>query len=424
MSANEQADDRIFTAKVVNWCLYDWANSPYSAIVLSFVFAPYFLIEVAENELIGTVQWTWAMTVSSIAIGVLSPILGAFGDRGGGQRLWLAILSGIAVVTTANLWFVEPHTDFVILALVLVAVSNLGFELAYVFYNAMLPQVAAPGQLGRVSGLGWGLGYFGAIVAMVVVWFALIAPSPPLFGLDESSSEPVRATAILAAVWFLVFALPLVLFGPSRQAAATGARAIVTEGLAELWSTLKSLRTQRSVAWYLIAHMAYIDGVNTLIVFGPLFAAGTFGFTQEENLLYGISFFAAAGVGSVALGWIDDLIGGKWLIAICLAGMSGAVGAMLLVDAKVTFWVLSMLIALLIGPVQSASRSLMARLAPEDRRTQLFGLYSLAGRATAPLGTALVGWIVSETETQRAGAVVIGVLMLAGLLLLFPVRER
>ena len=424
MSANEQADDRLFTARVVNWCLYDWANSPYSAIVLSFVFAPYFLIEVAENELIGTVQWTWAMTVSSIAIGVLSPILGAFGDRGGGQRLWLAILSGIAVVTTANLWFVEPHTDFVILALVLVAVSNLGFELAYVFYNAMLPQVAAPGQLGRVSGLGWGLGYFGAIVAMVVVWFALIAPNPALFGLDQAASEPVRATAILAAVWFLVFALPLVLFGPSRRAAATGARAIVTEGLAELWSTLKSLRTQRSVAWYLIAHMAYIDGVNTLIVFGPLFAAGTFGFTQEENLLYGISFFAAAGVGSVTLGWIDDLIGGKWLIAICLAGMSGAVGAMLLVDAKITFWVLSMLIALLIGPVQSASRSLMARLAPEDRRTQLFGLYSLAGRATAPLGTALVGWIVSETETQRAGAVVIGVLMLAGLLLLFPVRER
>jgi len=412
------------TYRIVAWCLYDWANSAYSAIVLSFVFAPYFLAQVVGDEVRGTVLWTSAITVSAIAIGILSPIFGVLGDKGGRRRRWLFVFSGTAIVTTLAMWGVTPRVEATVLALVLLAVSNTGFELAYVFYNAMLPEVAPPGRLGRVSGWGWGLGYFGALVAMGIAWALLVSPDPPLFGLDAPMQEPVRATAPFAALWFLVFALPLVLYGPPDRPSNLGAQAVLTEGLKELWETLRSLPRRPSIAWYLAAHMVYIDGVNTLIIFGPLFATGAFGFTASETLLYGIAFFVAAGAGSLALGWLDDRFGSKPVLVTSLVVMSTNVIGMFFAYDRSVFWMLSMVLAFFLGPVQSVSRSLMARLAPEDTRTQLFGLYSLAGRATAPLGPALLTWIVATTGEQRAGAAVIAILMLAGLSLLLKVREK
>lgn len=409
---------------VIGWCLYDWANSAYSAIVLSFVFAPYFLAHVAQDEVRGTVLWARAITVSGIVIGVASPVVGAFGDKGGRRRLWLAGFSALAIVATAMMWGVAPGPEHALLALVLLAVSNAGFELAYVFYNAMLPDVASEDRVGRVSGLGWALGYFGALAAMLIAWALLIEPDPPLFGFDGPSLEAVRATAPFAAAWFLVFAAPLVLYGPPERPSGLPARRVVREGLAELRATLRGLPRTPSIAWYLGAHMVYINGVSTLIVFGPLFAAGAFGFTASEVLIYGIAFYLVAGIGSLALGWLDDRVGAKPMVLLCLAAMTAMTAGVAATRDATLFWVLSMGIAFFLGPVQSVSRSLMVRLSPPETRTQLFGLYALAGRATGPLGPAALGGAVAEWGDQRAGAVVIGVLMALGLLMMLPVRER
>ena len=411
-------------SRMIAWCMYDWANSAYSAIVLSFVFAPYFLNHVVGDEVRGTVLWSNAITASAILICILSPVIGAFGDKGGRRRMWLFLFSAIAIVASAGMWGVTPHTDSILLALVLLAISNAAFELAYVFYNAMLPEVATPERLGRVSGWGWALGYFGALVAMGIVFFLLLDPDPPLFGLDAQAQEPVRLTAPFAAVWFLVFMLPLVIWGPPDRPTGLGTGTILREGFGELWQTIKGLPKTPSIAWYLVAHMIYIDGINTLIVFGPLFAAGSFGFSATDVLLYGISFFVAAGAGSLALGWAEDRIGSKPMLLISLALVTGTMGVTAFVHDATVFWILSMVLAFFLGPVQSVSRSLMARLAPEETRTQLFGLYALAGRATAPLGPALLGIVVASYGDQRAGAVVIAGLTVLGLLLLLPVREK
>ncbi len=409
--------------RVAAWCLYDWANSVYPAVILSFVFAPYFLDLVVGDDVRGTVLWTNAMTVSAIVIAFASPIVGAFGDNGGRRRLWLFLLSAVALAATAMMWEVRPSPDYILLALVLLVVSNTGFELAYVFYNSMLPDVAPRAQLGRVSGWGWGLGYFGSVTAIAGCYFFLIAPDPPPFGLDGESHEPIRATALVAALWFLVFMLPLVFFGPPDPAKDRPTAKIVKDGLRDLWGTIKGLRRAPNVAWYLVAHMVYIDGVNTLFIFGPLFAVGAFDFSTPEALLYGLVFYAAAGLGSVALGSLDDRVGSKPVILVSLFVITAIVLSMLVITDTLTFWLLSALLGFFIGPVQSVSRSLMARLSPEEVRTQYFGLYSLAGRATAPLGPALLGWIIATTESQRSGAIVIAGLTALGMLLLLRVRE-
>jgi MFS-type transporter involved in bile tolerance (Atg22 family) len=231
----------------------------------------------------------------------------------------------VGTIRRPAMWTVAPGADMVLRALVLLAVSNTGFELACVFYNTMLPEVAPAGRLGRVSGLGWGLGYFGSLVSMGLAYVVLVAPEPLFFGLDAGAREPLRLTAPLAALWFLVLMLPLVLFGPPDRPSGLGARAVVADGLRELRRTLRAPPATPSILWYLLAHMLYIDGINTLVVFGPLFAAGSFGFTSAGVVGYGITFYFAAGAGSFALGWLDDRFGSKPLVMLSLVVITVAV---------------------------------------------------------------------------------------------------
>jgi UMF1 family MFS transporter len=409
--------------QVVFWCLYDWANSAFAAVVLSFVFAPYFLERVAADPVSGQARWAFAIAVSATFIALLSPVLGAFADRSGRRRRWLGGCSIVAILATSGMWWVFPAPQSLLLALVLVVIANTAFELGYVFYNAMLGDVASPEATGRVSGFGWGAGYFGSFASLGLVYALLFMPDPPLFGLDSSLAEPVRLAAPISALWYLVFAIPLVVFGPREQASSESARGIVTNGLRDLWRTLLSLPRMPSVAWFLVAHMFFIDGVNALFVFGPLVAKGAFGFSDNQMLLFGFTFYVAAGLGSIVFGWIDDWIGSKRVVALSIVALAVISVSIAFVDAKTTFWIAAGFIGVFSGPVQASSRSLMSRLAPEEIRSKLFGLYALAGRATGPLGPALVGWVTLATDSQKAGIAIIAVELLLGLALLLPVRD-
>jgi UMF1 family MFS transporter len=409
--------------QIVYWCLYDWANSAFAAIVLSFVFAPYFLEQVAADPVRGQAQWGFAISGSAAAVALLSPILGAFADRSGRRRLWLGGCSLVAILATFGLWWVAPGTQSLVAALLLLAVGNAAFEIGYVFYNALLPAVAPPGKTGRVSGFGWGAGYFGSLASLGVVYALLIAPDPPLFGLDQAMAEPLRLAAPVAALWFLVFAAPILLFGPHEAPTREPARRIVAEGLRDLWATLKALPRMPSIAWFLAAHMFYIDAVNTLFVFGPLVAKGAFGFTDAEMLGFGVTVMAAAGVGAIGFGSVEDRVGAKPVIVLSIVVLAGLSISIAFLQSKSAMWGLSLVLALFFGPVQASSRSLMARLAPAEMQTKLFGLYALAGRATGPLGAALVGWATLATGSQKAGIAVVAVAFALGLALMIPVRE-
>lgn len=409
--------------QVFFWCLYDWANSAYPAVILSFVFAPYFLEQVAADPVRGQAQWGFAISGSAVAIAVLSPVLGAFADRSGRRRLWLGGCSLVAILATFALWWVAPGAQSLIPALLLLALGNVGFELAYVFYNALLDAVAPPQATGRVSGLGWGAGYFGSLASLALVWVVLVAPDPPLFAVDAGGAEHIRLAAPVTALWFLVFAAPLVLFGPREAPSRERAGRIVAEGFRDLWRTLRSLPAMPSVAWFLVAHMLFIDGVNTLFVFGPLVAKGAFGFSESEMLIFGVTLAASAGFGAIGFGWLEDRLGAKPVIATSILVLAATTVCIAFIEAKFVFWAAAAFLSIFFGPVQASSRSLMSRLSPAGMRTKLFGLYALSGRATGPLGAALVGWATLATGSQKAGIAVVAVSLLAGFALLLPVRD-
>ncbi|GGE50958.1 MFS transporter [Actibacterium pelagium] len=408
---------------IVFWCMYDWGNSSFPAVILSFVFAPYFLSHVAEDAISGEAQWGFAISASAIIVAFLSPVFGSFADRSGRRRPWLGLASFVAILATAAMWNVMPAPESALLALFLLAIANAAFELAYVFYNAILPRVASEETLGRISGFGWGAGYLGSLAALGVVMLLFIQPDPPLFGLDLDAQEPLRATALFTALWFLLFAAPLVFFGPPERSRNEPAGVIIRSGLKELWQTIRGLRRTPSIAWFLVAHMLYIDGVNTLFVFGPLIAVGYYGFEESEILLFGVTVYLAAGLGAFGLGWLDDHIGAKRLLLISLMAIVGLSLTLANVDGKILFWSITGILALFFGPVQSSSRSLMARLAPEDQRAKLFGLYALAGRAIAPFGPAAVSAVILATGNQRAGIVVVACFLLTGALVLLLVQD-
>jgi MFS transporter, UMF1 family len=405
------------------WCLYDWANSAFPTVIQTFVFSAYFAQAVAASPNEGTAAWGFMNTLAAFAIAGLSPILGAIADAGGPRKPWLAAGTALCALASVMLWFARPDPAFVWVALLFAGIATVAFELATVFYNAMLPELAPRARWGRVSGWGWGVGYLGGLACLAVALFVLVQPDPPLFGLDKASLEHVRAVGPLAGLWFALFALPLFALVPDRAPRNLGMRVAMAQGLAKLKRGLASLRPKSDVARFLLAHMLYTDGLNTLFAFGGIFAAGTFGMRTDEVILFGIALNVTAGLGAIAFGWVDDWIGARRTILIALAGIALVGALMLLAEGKTAFWALGMTLAIFFGPAQAASRSLMARLAPKDLETEMFGLFALSGKVTAFLGPALVGAATLAFDSQRAGmATVLPFVVLGGLVLLL-VRE-
>ena len=406
------------------WCLFDWANSPFPTIVSTFVFANYFVRVVAPDPDSGAALWALAGAVAGILTAIMSPVLGAFADQGGARKPWLAAISALMVVATALLWLVAPAPAYLMLGFVLVVVATTAFELTMVFYNAMLPDVARPGHVGRVSGWGWGLGYAGGLAALVVSLFAFIQADPPLFGLGVAAQEHVRATSLLVAVWFVLFSLPFWLLVPDRPKSGKTAGAIVREGLGQLAGTLARWREYRPIVRFLLAFLLYSNGYNTLFALGAVYAGKTFGMGFSEIIVFGIALNVAAGLGAAAFAWVDDLVGAKPTVMIAVAAIGVFGAAALAVDSAFWFWVFTILLSVFFGPAQAASRSLMARMAPEALRTEMFGLYGLAGRVASWAGLSAVWAVTWASGSFRLGMAAILVFLFAGLWLLWGVRQE
>ncbi|MCC7045647.1 MAG: MFS transporter [Alphaproteobacteria bacterium] len=412
------------TRALVAWAFYDWANSAVATVITSFVFSTYFTRAVAVTPELGTAQWSHAQSASALAIAVLAPILGAVADRGGRRKPWLAAFTLTSIVATALMWYVRPSPDYAILALVLVAIGTLGFEFGTVFYNAMLPDLAPRAKLGRWSGWGWALGYVGGLGALVVCLVGFVQTDRPWFGVGTAEAANIRATTVVVAAWFAVFALPLFLFTPDTPSRGTTMARAVREGLAMLAHTLRQLRRRPVIARFLLAQMLYADGLATLFAFGGIYAAGTFGMSFAEVIQFGIVLNVTAGLGAAAFAPLDDRFGAKRTIVLSLIGLILCGTVVLLVRDKAMFWIAGSALGLFVGPAQAASRSMMARLAPAGERAEMFGLLALSGKATAFLGPALLGWATLAFSSQRAGMATILLFWIAGLAMVMRVKER
>ncbi len=365
-----------------------------------------------------TADWGWAMTVSAMTVAVLSPIFGAIADIGGRRKPWLVVFTLLTVLGSALLWHAKPHHSFVAYTLIVVILTNIAFEVATVFYNAMLPELVDDEHMGRLSGWGWGLGYIGGLACLIVALFAFVQASTPLFGLDKQSAEQIRVVGPLVGLWMFAFSISIFLFTPDAPGSEAPAMEAVQRGLKTLRSTIMNLWGDRQTALFLAARMIYTDGLNTLFAFGGIFAAGVFGMPMAEVIKFGILLNVTAGIGALGFAWVDDWIGAKPTILIALAGLiiTGAI-AIWTTDVNV-FWVAGAFLGIFVGPAQAASRSLMGRIAPAEMRAEMFGLYALSGKATAFLGPLILGTATDWTGSQRIGmATILGFFLVGGIML-------
>ncbi len=406
-----------------SWALYDWANSAFFVMIQTFIFAAYFTSSIAENETTGTAQWGFTIGLAGFAIAILAPILGSIADVGGPRKPWVYFFAGISIVSTSLLWFAEPSIDFLMYALILAFLGTVGAELSLIFYNAMLPDLAPPDKIGRWSGWGWSLGFAGGIVCLVVGYFVLFLNGASLFGLDESMAQHTRSTFLFTGIWYAIFMIPFILKtsdAPSKKKSNVQA---IKDGFSSLGNGLRMLRKQVNIFRFLVARLFYNDALVTIFAMGGVYAAGSFGFTTADIFYFGIALNLTAGLGSYGFAWLDDKSGSKKTIMISLIGLIIPVIAVIFVQSVFWFWIWGLLLGVFVGPVQAASRTLMGRMAPEEQRNQMYGLFALSGKVTSFAGPMLVGWITLIMDNQRWGMGVILVMLVIGLVLMLGVKE-
>ncbi|TFD70849.1 MFS transporter [Cryobacterium gelidum] len=415
--------------RVLAWALWDWGSAAFNAVVTTFVFTVYITGSSFGDQDVISAQLGWALAIAGLVIAALAPITGQRSDTSGRRKFWLGVNTLIVVVLTAAMFFVQANPSYLLLGLFLVAAGNVFFEFAAVNYNAMLGQVSTPRTIGTVSGFGWGMGYLGGIVLLLIVYFGFIQPEVGLFGVTADNGQAVRVSMLLAAAWFGLFALPVLLRVPEYRAPQAARRAKVSffrsyvvlgHDIARLW------KTSRQTVYFLIASAVFRDGLAGVFTFGGVLAASVFGFSPGEVILFAIAANVVAGVATMSVGALDDRLGAKPIIVTALVGLlvSGLLVFLLHDGGQIVFWTAGLALCLFVGPAQSASRTFLARLIPLGREGEVFGLYATTGRAVsflAPTAFAIMVTLFGETYWGILGIMLV---LLAGLLLLIPVSAK
>ena len=415
--------------RVLAWAFWDWGSAAFNAVVTTFVFTVYITGSSFGDEDVISAQLGWALAIAGLVIAALAPITGQRSDTSGRRKFWLGVNTLIVVVLTAAMFFVQASPSYLLLGLFLVAAGNVFFEFAAVNYNAMLAQVSTPRTIGTVSGFGWGMGYLGGIVLLLIVYFGFIQPEVGLLGVTADNGLAVRVSMLLAAAWFGLFALPVLLRVPEYRAPQAARRAKVSffrsyvvlgHDIARLW------QTSRQTVYFLIASAVFRDGLAGVFTFGGVLAASVFGFSPGEVIIFAIAANVVAGVATMSVGALDDRLGAKPIIVTALVGLlvSGLVVFFLHDGGQIVFWTAGLALCLFVGPAQSASRTFLARLIPLGREGEVFGLYATTGRAVSFLAPAAFAIMVTLFGETYWGILGIMLVLLLGLLLLIPVSAK
>ncbi|TNM60572.1 MFS transporter [Aliirhizobium smilacinae] len=430
------------------WMLFDWAAQPFFTVVTTFVFGPYFVARLTEDPVSAQAAWSNMATISSIVIAILSPVLGSIADQSGARKPWIASFAVVKIASLLMLWFAAPGSPL-ILPITLMIMASIAAEFSIVFNDSMMPRLVPRDEVGRISNIAWGLGYLGGMIVLIAVVTLLAANPetgltligiPPLFGLDPALGEDARITGPIAALWYLIFILPMFFFTPDAKKGLPLAAA-VRSGIQELGSTLQELKQRRGLTKFLIARMLYQDGVNGLLILGGTFAAGMFGWATIEIGIYGIILNVVAIFSCIAAGLLDRILGSKTVIVISLSLLLIATlgivstrpdsvffglmqlsvadsGGFFGTAAEKAYILFGLLIGIAFGPVQASSRSYLARSISLSETGRYFGLYALSGRATSFLATLSFSVVTYASGSAHLGMAMLIVFLAAGLVLL------
>lgn len=435
-------DGRLVSARQrLSWAFFDWAQQPYVTLVAAFLFKPYFSSGFLQDPVRGQTLIGYAGGLSAFCVAVLTPFLGVAIDRGGRPKRWIALASMLFVAACFGLWFADPaHPERALLILGCLVLAAVTAEITTSANNTMLPYIAAPGRLGRLSGSAMALGYLGGLVALVIYLVAFTFGDPPLLGLDKSAREPERFVGPFVAIWYLVFVAPMFLWTPTRPPNPAAARETAA-------SLLRLLRSRPEAARFLLGRMLVADGLSAAGVFGGLLAAGLFDWGMAELGTYGVAMVTLSGLGAWVAGRLDDRFNPKVtaVLAICILALGVAgVGSVtrdtllfaiplppptpgdgfLASPGERIFMALGLMIGLAAGPLQTSLRAWMAQLAPAEEEGRWFGLFALSNKATAFATPLLVGALTAVVQDQRIAIPVILAFLLAGVLVLRGAPER
>lgn len=424
MIADTPCTSRRDVRGVIGWVLWDWGSAAFNTVILTFVFTVYLTDGVAADPKSGSQALGIALTVAGLCIALVAPVTGQRSDAGGRRKRWLAVHTALVVASMAGLFFVQNSPSYLLLGLILISVGSVFSEFAAVNYNAMLLQVSTPSTIGRISGLGWGMGYFGGLVALVIVLIGFVQPEVGLFGVTSQDGMNIRVVALFSAVWFAVFAVPLFLYVPEAPSAGEPLRRALPASYVVLGKRLAWMwRSDRRTLGFLVASAIYRDGLAAIFTFGGVIAAGTFGFSPSEVVVFAIIANLVAGLGAFAGGRADDRFGSKAVIVVALGSLLVISAALVLLPpSKAACWTCGLLLAVFLSPTQSSSRTFLARIATPGREGEVFGLYATTGRAVSFLGPMAFSGFIALFGSQRAGMAGIAIILLAGLLAILPVR--
>lgn len=441
MSTTTQPGARTDRKTVLAWALWDWGSAAFNAVLVTFIFAVYLTDSVGANVGEQLPSWLsgfssvsasgwygYAMGIAGVCIALTAPVMGRRTDIKGTRKRSVTVWSWVAFVLMACLFFIKnTHIGYFWAALVIMGIASIVFQLAEVSYFAMLRQVSTPENVGRISGFGWSMGYFGGIVVLLISYFGFIqgeGDARGLLNVPIAEGWNIRLVALLAAFWFLLSAIPLMVRVPEIAPDPTAQSGGIKESYKRLAQEIKELWNEdRHAVYFLLASAVLRDGLAGVFTFGAILAVSSYGLSAGDVLLFGVAANVVSALGALGMGYLDDLIGPKPVIVGSLIAMVAMCSTLYFLDGPVNFWIFGLILTLFVGPAQSSCRSFLSRMTPDGREGQMFGLYATTGRAVSWLAPIAFGTSVSLAGTDRAGIIGIALILATGAISLLPVKS-
>lgn len=452
-----QSPPTIKKRALLGWMMFDWAAQPFFTVILTFIFAPYFVARIADDPVVGQTAWANTIAIGGLIVAIFSPLLGTISDLSGPRKPWLMAFAIAKIIALTALWWAVPNGDLW-LPMAAIVVAMVAAEFSIVLNDSLMPSLINQQSLGRFSNYAWGLGYLGGLVTLFVVLLLLAEDAntgktllgiPSILGLSTALGEDARITGPFAALWYFLFILPLFFWTPDNVRRNSGVS--LGQSWRTLLGTLKEVYHHLGLRRFLLARMLYQDGVNGLLALGGAFAAVMFGWQTIEVGVYGILLLLIAIIGCAVAGRAEAAVGSKCLVLMSLIGLIIATlgivstgpgftgfglvtlsledaGGLFGTAAEKIYVAFGLLIGLTFGPVQASSRAYMAASVSANEAGRFFGLYALSGRATAFLAPLSVAWVTAWSESTRWGMSALIVFLILGFVLLcftpYPANRR
>ncbi len=303
--------------KIFNFALYDFANSAFTTIIITFIFSTYFAKEIAPNPILGQSYWGWTIGITGVIVAIIGPLLGSFADKKNYTEFFIKIFTIICISLTCLLWFSKPSEKYLLYTLLIVGLANIFYELSLIFYNSTLKKISESENLGKSSGFSFALGYIGGIIVLIICIKIFIDNNTLPFGLSNENSENVRVTSIFVALWYLIFSIPF-LFNLKKI------------NNYKIQKTTNNIKNFKEIIWdkglnnigkFLLARMLYADGLNAIIVMGGIFAVGVFKLEIKDLLVLSVLMNVTAFIGAIIGGYANDRFSSKSVIIFSLIGL-------------------------------------------------------------------------------------------------------